>query len=97
MRPFERLLGVAGEPPEREQVLVVSGGGGRSGGVGLCVDALLGRELIVIRPLPPPFEGLKGLAGSTILGSGEVAFVLDLASLLRPVARGSSGPRVSVR
>lgn len=93
---LRELLGVAGEPPEREQVLVVSGGGGRTGGVGLCVDALLGREQIVIRPLPPLFEGLKGLAGSTILGSGEVAFVLDLASLLRPVARGSSGPRVSV-
>ena len=94
---LRELLGVAGEPPEREQVLVVSGGGGRNGGVGLSVDALLGREQIVIRPLPPLFEGLPGLAGSTILGSGEVAFVLDLPSLLRPAARASAGPLVSIR
>lgn len=94
---LRELLGVAGEPPGREQVLVVSGGGGRNGGVGLSVDALLGREQIVIRPLPPLFEGLPGLAGSTILGSGEVAFVLDLPSLLRPAARALAGPMVSIR
>lgn len=88
---LRELLGVAGEPPEREQVLVVSRGGGRSGSIGLGVDALLGREQIVIRPLAPLFEGLPGLAGSTILGSGEVAFVLDLASLLRPAPRAASG------
>lgn len=93
---LRELLGVPGEPPEREQVLVVSRGE-RGGGLGLGVDALLGREQIVIRPLPPLFEGLPGLAGSTILGSGEVAFVLDLASLLRPVPRAAFGPAVSNR
>ncbi len=79
------LLGVPGEAPEREQLLVVSPRAERSGErVGLAVDALLGREQVVIRPLAPLFEGLPGLAGSTVLGSGHVAFVLDLASLLRP-------------
>ncbi|HXU33304.1 MAG TPA: chemotaxis protein CheA [Thermoanaerobaculia bacterium] len=89
------LLAVPGESPEREQLLVVSPQTERSGGkVGLGVDALLGREQIVIRPLAPLFEGLPGLAGSTILGSGEVAFVLDLASLLRPGARGAGAVAV---
>ncbi len=87
------LLAVPGTIPEREQLLVVSPRTERSGGkVGLAIDALLGREQIVIRPLAPLFEGLPGLAGSTILGSGEVAFVLDLASLLRPAARVIAGP-----
>ncbi len=86
------LLGVLGEAPEREQLLVVSPRAERSGErVGLAVDALLGREQVVIRPLAPLFEGLPGLAGSTILGSGEVAFVLDLASLLRPSQRALVG------
>src|SRR6185295_6796059 len=89
------LLAVPGESPEREQLLVVSPQTERSGGkVGLGVDALLGREQIVIRPLAPLFEGLPGLAGSTSLGSGEVAFVLDLASLLRPGARGAGAVAV---
>jgi two-component system chemotaxis sensor kinase CheA len=78
------LLAVPGLGPEREQLLVVSPSERSGGKVGLGIDALLGREQIVIRPLAPLFEGLPGLAGSTILGSGEVAFVLDLASLLRP-------------
>lgn len=85
------LLAVPGAAPEREQLLVVSPRTERSGAkMGLGIDALLGREQIVIRPLAPLFEGLPGLAGSTILGSGEVAFVLDLASLLRPVQRASA-------
>jgi len=85
------LLAVPGAGPEREQLLVVSPRTERSGGsVGLGVDQLLGREQIVIRPLAPLFEGLPGLAGSTILGSGEVAFVLDLASLLRPSPRSKA-------
>ncbi|MEP7013290.1 MAG: chemotaxis protein CheA [Acidobacteriota bacterium] len=87
------LLAVPGTVPEREQLLVVAPRTERSGGkVGLAIDALLGREQIVIRPLAPQFEGLPGLAGSTILGSGEVAFVLDLASLLRSAARVAGLP-----
>ncbi len=89
------LLGVPGSAPEREQLLVVSPRAERSGErVGLAVDALLGREQVVIRPLAPLFEGLPGLAGSTILGSGEVAFVLDLASLLRPLPGRGGGRSV---
>jgi two-component system chemotaxis sensor kinase CheA len=36
----------------------------------------------VIKPLSGIFTHLKALAGSTILGSGDVALVLDIAGLL---------------
>ena len=37
----------------------------------------------MIKPLGELFEGLPGIAGSTILGSGRVALILDVPSLLR--------------
>ncbi len=89
------LLAVPGAEAEREQILVLAPrapGGPRSAGrIGVAVDELLGREQIVIRPLAPQLEELPGLSGSAILGSGEVAFVLDFTSLLQTSARVATG------
>jgi two-component system chemotaxis sensor kinase CheA len=50
--------------------------------VGLLVDRLLGEYQTVIKPLGQLFKNLRGLAGSTILGSGEVALILDIPTLV---------------
>ena len=50
--------------------------------VGLIVDRLHGEHQTVIKPLGQVFQDIKGLAGSTILGSGEVALILDVPALL---------------
>lgn len=50
--------------------------------VGIVVDRLLGEHQTVIKPLGQVFEHIQGLAGSTILGSGEVALILDVPALL---------------
>lgn len=50
--------------------------------VGLLVDALLGKEEIVIKPLRGLLSALRGFAGATILGEGEVVFILDVPGLL---------------
>lgn len=50
--------------------------------VGLVVDRLLGEHQTVIKPLSGIFNQLRALAGSTILGSGDVALVMDIAGLL---------------
>jgi two-component system chemotaxis sensor kinase CheA len=50
--------------------------------VGLIVDRLLGEHQTVIKPLGQVFQQIRGLAGSTILGSGEVALILDVPALL---------------
>ena len=55
---------------------------------GIVVDQLLGEFQTVIKPLGNLFKHLKGIGGSTILGSGEVALILDVAALINIVARG---------
>jgi two-component system chemotaxis sensor kinase CheA len=65
--------------PSRRSLVMVREGTIR---VGLVVDRLLGEHQTVIKPLPAIFRDLRALAGSTILGSGEVALVLDLPGLM---------------
>jgi two-component system, chemotaxis family, sensor kinase CheA len=49
------------------------------------VDRLLGEYQTVIKPLGRLFAGLKGIAGSTILGSGDVALILDVPALVAAI------------
>ncbi|EXI67163.1 MAG: Chemotaxis protein CheA [Candidatus Accumulibacter adjunctus] len=58
---------------------------------GLVVDELLGEFQTVIKPLGVLFRHLRGIGGSTILGSGEVALILDVPALVSLV--GSSEER----
>lgn len=50
---------------------------------GLVVDSVVGREDIVVRPLARQLRGIPGYSGATVTGRGEVALVLDPASLVR--------------
>jgi two-component system chemotaxis sensor kinase CheA len=84
---LRRLFALPGDPPARESVIVVEGG---VAAAGIVVDAIVGESQAVIRPLGPRLLGLPGLAGTTILGSGRVAFVLDVASLTRSAAERSA-------
>ncbi len=81
---LRRVLGLGGDPPRREQMVVVVGEGGRAG---LVADELLGETQAVIKPLGPLLEGLPGVSASTILGDGRVALILDVPALLRQAAR----------
>ncbi|HJQ37165.1 MAG TPA: chemotaxis protein CheA [Thermoanaerobaculia bacterium] len=64
----------------RENVLVVQHGDSRAG---LVVDALHGSAQAVIKPLGSYFGQIPGIAGSSILGSGRVALILDTAAIVR--------------
>ena len=50
--------------------------------VGLIVDRLHGEHQAVIKPLSSLFRHLRAIAGSTILGSGDVALVVDVPALV---------------
>ena len=79
--PFIRLrefFEVEGEVPKRENVVVVAASGQKAG---IVVDALLGEFQTVIKSLGTLFRHLRGIGGSTILGSGEVALILDVQAL----------------
>jgi two-component system, chemotaxis family, sensor kinase CheA len=48
----------------------------------LLVDALAGKQEVVIKSLGPQFSQIQGLAGGAILGDGRVGLILDLSALL---------------
>jgi len=94
--PFLRLRDLFGLPAaarRRENIVVVRQAGESNGRLaGIAVDALYGRSQTVIKPLGQMFRGVAGVAGSTILGSGRVALILDVPALLREaVARHADG------
>ena len=84
---LRRLFGIGGEPPARENVVVVRHG---AHDAGIAVDALHGESSTVIKPLGTMFKGLPGVAGSSILGNGRVALILDVPGLLRETLRRAS-------
>lgn len=75
-------FGIHGEEPRRRSVVVVRADGQS---VGLEVDRLMGEFQTVIKPLGPVFSGLSGISGSTIMGNGEVALILDVQGLVQQV------------
>jgi len=79
--PFFRLrdmFEIPGTRPLRESLLVAQYGANR---VGLVVDQLEGASQAVIKPLGDLFAQMKGLVGTTILGNGNVAMILDVPYL----------------
>jgi two-component system chemotaxis sensor kinase CheA len=85
---LRRLFRTPGDAPRRRSLVVVHAGGGR---LGLLVDRLEGEHQTVIKPLASIFRDLPGIAGSTILGSGDVALILDVAALERLAATARRG------
>ena len=49
---------------------------------GIAVDTLNGEIQTVVKPLGPIFKALKGIGGSSLLGNGEIAFILDVPQLI---------------
>jgi two-component system chemotaxis sensor kinase CheA len=80
--PFIRLrelFEIEGQPAARQNIVVVRTGGHT---LGLVVDRLLGEFQTVIKPLSKMFAHVKGISGSSILGNGEVALILDVPALM---------------
>jgi two-component system, chemotaxis family, sensor kinase CheA len=88
--PFIRLrelFEVEGVPTRRENIVVLKHAGQKAG---LVVDTLLGEFQTVIKPLGKMFSQVKCISGSTILGSGEVALILDVPALVQQAMQGAS-------
>ncbi|HYL86442.1 MAG TPA: chemotaxis protein CheA [Candidatus Angelobacter sp.] len=73
--------------PAREKIVVVEYQQGRAG---IAVDDLLGEQQAVIKPLGQLFRGIPGVSGSTILGNGRVALILDVPALCGEAIRRST-------
>jgi two-component system chemotaxis sensor kinase CheA len=88
--PYVRLRDLfecGGAAPDREKIIVVEYHGGRAG---LAADELLGEQQAVIKPLGRLFRGIRGVSGSTILGNGRVALILDVPALCGEAIRRST-------
>ncbi len=76
------VLGIPESRTSRKNVLVLQYAGKKAG---VVVDTLHGELQTVIKPLGKIFQNLKGISGSTILGSGEVALLLDIGAFFKRV------------
>jgi two-component system chemotaxis sensor kinase CheA len=72
------------EPPPltedtKTELVIVKFGGELAG---IAVDKLNGEIQTVVKPLGPIFKPLRGIGGSSLLGGGEIAFILDIPQLI---------------
>lgn len=78
--PLRELFELPQKDSVRKSLVIVQYGQQRAG---LLVDGLLGECQAVIKPLGSLFSQVKGLSGSTILGDGRVALILDIPHLIQ--------------
>jgi two-component system chemotaxis sensor kinase CheA len=91
--PFIRLrelFGIREKPTKGENIVVLKYAGQKAG---LVVDTLLGEFQTVIKPLGQMFNQVTCISGSTILGSGDVALILDVPQLIKRTV--NSQPRLA--
>lgn len=80
--PYIRLREIFSLQPRdhsREKIVVVQFGEKRAG---IVVDELHGEIQTVVKPMGPIFQALKGIGGSSLLGTGAVALILDIQQLI---------------
>ena len=75
---MRKYFELSGTPPQEQQVVVVND---QSSKIGIIVDSILGNHQTVIKPIGKLFKKIQGLSGSTILGDGSVALILDIFKL----------------
>jgi two-component system chemotaxis sensor kinase CheA len=75
-------------------VIVVKGDNKR---VGIVVDGLMDQQEFVIKPVARHIGDIKGIAGATILGDGQVALILDIPVLIKIAEKsGKTEKKVAV-
>lgn len=72
------------EEAATQTVLILAGSEGR---VGCAVDEIVGEQEVSIKALRPPLVRVPNVSGVTILGSGAVIPVLDVADLAKSAGR----------
>jgi two-component system chemotaxis sensor kinase CheA len=83
-----RPPGLAGEA-SRPTLALVGAGAHR---LALEIDRVIGEQEIVVKPLPFPVLRVRHIAGATILGSGRIVPILNIADLLRDALRIAPAP-----
>ena len=77
---LNRLFGIKTESNEDVSFVVIVGSADKK--IGIMVDALIGEEDVVIKPLHDQYTITPGIAGASILGDGSVSLIIDVSQLL---------------
>ncbi|MEA2274775.1 MAG: two-component system, chemotaxis family, sensor kinase CheA, partial [Solirubrobacteraceae bacterium] len=80
---IQSLFGLDSIAADRENVVVVEHEHGRAG---IVVDQLFGSSQVVMKPMGRFLRQVPGVSGSSILGNGRVALILDVREIVRRAA-----------
>lgn len=72
------LLGVTGERPHYERIIIARVEGGD---VGLAVDAVIGEQQAVVKRLSDVYRNVDFISGTAVNGDGTIALILDVPRL----------------
>jgi chemosensory pili system protein ChpA (sensor histidine kinase/response regulator) len=103
LRYLPELLGEGAAPPAGQRscpVMVLKSGTGR---IALQVDEVLGNREVVVKNTGPQLARMPGIAGATVLGSGDIVLILNPLALAQqsvrrqvPAASAAAAPRKPV-
>ncbi len=71
--------------PYSDGIMIVVGGDVKQYVV--FASEILDRQDVVVKPAPPMFRSIRGIAGCTILGNGRISLILDTDELLTSISR----------
>jgi len=77
---LRQTFNIDGETARRPSVVVVRSGEAKTG---ILVDALHGEIQTVIKPMSGIFKHMKSICGTSILGTGDIALILDVNQLVQ--------------
>jgi two-component system chemotaxis sensor kinase CheA len=83
----------ATETPSAATPILVLGLGEQR--VAFAVDAILDEQEVLVKPLRKPLSRVRNIAGATVLGSGRVAPILNVADLLKSARKSGGAARVA--
>jgi len=90
---LRQTFGIEGEAVRRPSVVVVRSGELKTG---ILVDNLHGEIQTVIKPMGGIFRHMRAISGTSILGTGDIALILDINQLVQGSIERSSRPAPSV-
>ena len=76
-------------PPGGAPVIILGAGDQR---VAFAVDAVLDEQEVLVKPLRKPLSRVRNVEAATVLGSGQVAPILNVADLLKSARKTAGAP-----
>lgn len=96
--PLARLgdfFGIKSHSPAESMIAIVVAAGTQK--VAIMVDDILGQFEVVVKQLTPELNTIKGVTGTTILGDGKPALILECQELLKRKLSQNYTPEKSVK